>query len=193
MAAPARHGELVIREVGPASAPDFLSFFDHDAFADDPSWGGCYCRYPQANHAGGAWDLDDGEHNRAAVAELIEQGSMRGHLAYLDGRPVAWCNANRRAAYTIFDPDDHDPGSVGAIACFVVAQPYRGQGIARRLLDAACEGLRRDGVTVVEAYPRSGAATAADNHLGPLSMYLSAGFKAVGEDGASTIVRKQLR
>ncbi len=91
-----------------------------------------------------------------------------------------------------FDPDERDPQTIGTIACFVVAERYRRQGIAGQLLAAACEGFRRAGIAVVEAYPRPDIDSAAENHLGPLSLYLAAGFEVVGKEDSSVLVRKQL-
>ncbi len=34
-----------IRELTPALAGDYLAFFDGDAFADNPDWASCYCRF----------------------------------------------------------------------------------------------------------------------------------------------------
>jgi GNAT superfamily N-acetyltransferase len=184
--------DVEIRELRPDALGECLAFFDNDAFVDHPEWAGCYCRFPHADHAGGKWDLDAREANRMAAAAMIERGEMRGYLAYVDGRPVAWCNANLRSSYTIFDADERDPQTIGTIACFAVAKPYRRQGIAGQLLEAACEGFRKAGIGVVEAYPRPDADSAAANHLGPLSMYLAAGFEVVKNEDASVLVRKTL-
>jgi len=35
--------ELVVKELTPYLRDDFLSFFNHVAFADDPDWSDCYC------------------------------------------------------------------------------------------------------------------------------------------------------
>ena len=40
-----RKDETVIWELTPELLDDFLNFFDHDAFADNPVWFGCYCMY----------------------------------------------------------------------------------------------------------------------------------------------------
>jgi GNAT superfamily N-acetyltransferase len=182
---------IEIRELVPERLPHYLAFFDHAAFQDNPEWAGCYCFFPQAPQ--GQWDDKDGEHNRAAATDLIARGEMRGYLAYDGETPIGWCNANLRASYTILDRDKPDSDAVGAITCFVVAPPYRGRGVARRLLDAACQGFRQRGIRLVEAYPRPGADSEAANHYGPLSMYLAAGFEPVGEQGQNLIVRKTLR
>jgi GNAT superfamily N-acetyltransferase len=123
---------------------------------------------------------------------MIQDGTMRGYIAYVAGEPVAWCNANVRDSYTMFDGDERDGSRIGVVACFVVAEGHRRQGIASRLLEAACAGFRRREITVVEAYPRPDTDSAAENHLGPLSMYLAAGFEAVGNEDSSVIVRRQL-
>jgi GNAT superfamily N-acetyltransferase len=60
--------------------------------------------------------------------------------------------------------------------CFLVAPNARGQGIAKALLDAASDGLRAQGLKRLEANPRTGEVSPAQNHYGPLNMYLAAGF-----------------
>ena len=77
--------------------------------------------------------------------------------------------------------------------CFVIAPALRGRGIARQLLQAACQGLREQGMTAVGARPVKDAQGAAANHTGPLSLYLQAGFEIVGEDDGDVIVMKQLQ
>lgn len=64
---------------------------------------------------------------------------------------------------------------------------------ARTLLDAACEGLRQQGMTIAEANPRRHAKTAAENHFGPLALYLSSGFNVHREDADGNVfVRRSL-
>jgi GNAT superfamily N-acetyltransferase len=76
----------------------------------------------------------------------------------------------------------------------VVAPAHRGQRVATRLLAAACDGLRDQGFEWAEAYPRPEAAGAADNHHGPLAMYLAADFETLAPDGDGNLkVRKRLQ
>ena len=63
-------------------------------------------------------------------------------------------------------------------------------GIARKLLEAACERLLKQGHSIIEAYPRIGVADEKENHFGPLSMYLSAGFREYREDDGRMVVRR---
>jgi hypothetical protein len=61
------------------------------------------------------------------------------------------------------------------------------------LLEAACVGLRQQGVRIAEANPRTASISAAGNHFGPLSLYLSAGFSVHREDQDGSIyVRRNL-
>ena len=61
------------------------------------------------------------------------------------------------------------------------------------LLDAACDGLRAQGLAIAEANPRPNAKTPAENHFGPLALYLAAGFTIHREDtDGSVYVRRPL-
>jgi GNAT superfamily N-acetyltransferase len=185
--------DCVIRELSPELLPDYLAFFDHDAFADNPRWAFCYCYFHHAPHRLQRWNDRTAAENRAAVSQLIADRQMSGYLAYLDDRVVGWCNAMPRANMTTRDPDnDPQAGNIGAIACFVIAKPYRGRGIARRLLNAACDGFQRQGLVIAEAYPLRNARSEAANHQGPLSMFLTAGFEPFKEKDGVVTVRKQL-
>lgn len=187
----AREGRepIEVRELSPALLADYLAFFDHDAFVDNPRWASCYCYFNHAPHTAEKWSTRTAEANRADAADLIGRGAMRGWLAYCGGRAVGWCNANLKSAYTTLDSGD---GTVGAIVCFIVAKPFRGRGAARALLQAACQGLVRLGVEWVEAYPRREAKDEASNYHGPLGMYLTAGFEIAGEEEGVVTVRKRL-
>ena len=74
----------------------------------------------------------------------------------------------------------------------MIAPQYRGQGLARRLLDGACEMLRARGLRWVDAYPPRAAMPAARSYHGRLEMYLAAGFTQVREVGPYAVVRKAL-
>jgi ribosomal protein S18 acetylase RimI-like enzyme len=182
--------DIMIRKLSSELADDYLRFFDADAFTDNPGWASCYCYFNHAPHQTEDWQTRTGTQNRDAVADSIRCGRMSGYLAYSAGRPVGWCNANVKSRFTTFENNLDE--SIGAIVCFIVAKAYRWQGIATRLLDAACEGFRRDGLRIVEAYPRTDAKSESTNYHGPLQMYLRAGFEKVGEAEGTTTVRKRL-
>lgn len=199
--------ELVIRELTPQLLDDWLGFFDCDAFADHPDWAHCYCMYFHFRGDNQAWNRCTAEVNRAAVAALITAGQMQGLLAFAAGKPVGWVNAAPRRALPKLQAGDgfavdgaqplaqfhvDDPERVGAIVCFVIAASARGQGVARRLLEAACDRFRAQGLAFAEAYPARQAETAADLYHGPLAMYERAGFTTYRELEKYLIVRKAL-
>ena len=188
--------KAVIRELTPELLDDYLKFFDHDAFADNPAWAGCYCMFFHFSGTDEEWVECTASDNRAAISDLIRDGQAHGLLAYVGGKPVGWCKVAPRLAlprlshYKALQVDDAD--QVGSIVCFVIVKPYRGRGIARGLLDAACVLLARRGLAFAEAYPRKHAESDADNYPGPLKMYLAAGFTIFREVDKRVIVRKPL-
>ena len=186
--------DIDIQPLTPQRRADFLDFFEQRAFVDNPKWLSCYCHFPHADHARVVWKDRSAAENRAATCVRIEDRTMHGWLAYSEGKSIGWCNAGpRRFVEGLFDEPEPLAERIGAIACFVVAPAYRGQGVATALLAAACSGLRARGFEWAEAYPRADAAIAADNHYGPLAMYRAAGFEAVKHDADGGVtVRKRL-
>lgn len=196
---------LVIRELTPELLDDYLAFFDRDAFADFVWWSSCYCTFfNDPRHDG---DSSPGlrEVRRPRAIDLVRSGQTQGLLAYDGQRVIGWCNAAPRASYRTlrrFAQVVEDPGEpVGATMCFIVAAPYRGKGVARALLDAACEKFRRQELAIAEGYPLTAPPSgpyaaetpwSAHNYHGPLSMYLGAGFTVHRELDGFAVVRKTL-
>jgi uncharacterized protein YndB with AHSA1/START domain/GNAT superfamily N-acetyltransferase len=184
-------GPVEIRDLTPALLGDYRRFFDEDGFRDHPAWAACYCSETNIGESA----VRTGSENRAQMSRLIDAGEVSALLAYVDGRPVGWCNygVTTHLAGVMsklkLEAADHD--AVGSVACFVIAAPYRRHGIAERLLEAACERLSLVGCTAVEAYPRKDAADTT-SYRGPLEMYLRAGFEPYREAGRTLIVRKSL-
>src|SRR5689334_10139827 len=99
---------LEIHRLTPKRLPDFLAFFDNDAFADNPAWHGCYCVYYHASDADwsfGGPASDEAarqarvQRHRDVACGLIESSGMQGFLAYTGGRVAGWCNAAPRESY----------------------------------------------------------------------------------------------
>jgi GNAT superfamily N-acetyltransferase len=185
---------VAIRPLSPELKHDFLSFFDGTAFSDNLKWSSCYCQCFYENHTVIKWTDRTATQNRELACERIENQSMQGYLAYVDGTPIGWCNAAPRSLLHALD-DELTPDSqkVGTILCFLVEPSHRGRGVARQLLDAACGGLRQQGLLVAEANPRTSPTSAAENHFGPLSMYLASGFTIQRDDSDGSVwVRRTL-
>jgi GNAT superfamily N-acetyltransferase len=196
--------DLSVVPLGPERAADWLAFFDRDAFADNPEWAGCYCRCLLVP-TGDEWMRATPAQNRAAMSVRVASGEQRGMLAYADGRMVGWMHAaplsalpHCHARMRVDRPADAD--RVGAVVCVLVSAPYRRRGIARALLDGACESLRAAGLDAIEAYPLRPdlAPNDAENFYGPLALYLGAGLRVVAETGRDPpgggrlVVRKEL-
>jgi ribosomal protein S18 acetylase RimI-like enzyme len=179
-----------------ARLEDYLHFFDRVAFTDNPDWAGCYCLFYHIPE--GEWEKRSGAQNREGAAGLIRDGGLSGFLAYEGGKPVGWCNANRKERYALlagsrelWDPQE-DGSRTLSVVCFVIAPEHRRRGIARSLLSAACAAAQVQGLVQVEAYPRKQARTAAQHCHGPLELYLGQGFTVHRELPDYWIVRRSL-
>ncbi|MGH7621632.1 MAG: GNAT family N-acetyltransferase [Gemmatimonadaceae bacterium] len=185
-----------IRPLTAERVDDFLRFFDRDAFMDNPAWSGCYCMFYRFGGSAEEWERRTLDDNRREHESLIRTGRANGLLAYVGDRAVAWCHAAPRAELPGLDRNEDlrtdDAVRVGAIVCFVVAAPYRGQRIAAQLLESSCTYLRERGLTVAEAYPAKQTGSEAQAYRGPLQMYLDAGFMPRRESDRFVVVRRTL-
>lgn len=189
-------GELTVHRVTEAQVDDWLSFFDHDAFAGNPDWASCYCLEP---HMPASPESPEGSwrERRAAMVERLESGGTYGYLAYVDGRPAGWVNASLRSAYGLYgsvDPDGPPPRSVIGVSCFVVAPPFRRHGVASALLDRVVEDASARGAAWIEGYPRNEPEESDAGHFhGPRSMYEARGFVPIEVRQRDTVLRRPVR
>jgi ribosomal protein S18 acetylase RimI-like enzyme len=180
--------------LSPDRIAGYLAFVETRAFTDNPRGSGCYCCFPIHGPRKIEWRTPSSSENRASINQCIGSGRTAGFLAYRDGEVIGWCNAGPWSMYPMLhDEPQPDSDRLGVVFCFVVAPQARDQGVARSLLAAPCEGLRAHGMNAVQAKPLKGAKSAAENHLGPLSMYVEAGFELVREtEDGDVFVRKSL-
>ncbi len=182
--------DVTVRPISPDQHDPVMRYFDLVAYADNPNWSKCFCMERLVDD----YEARTKQENRHDRSELIRSARANGLVAYRLGRVVGWCHAAPKIELKNV-PGDVD-ATTGAIVCFVVAPDQRRQGIATTLLDAALEHLRGRGMRSVEAYPYRGGADGDrwmySNYLGPLSMYLKAGFEVAGESEHSHIVRRAL-
>ena len=190
-------GEIEVRDVTPERVADYLDFFDHRAFSDFPAWQSCYCVETHRHHTDEEWSARTGVDNRTDMQAMIRDGRVTALLAYVDGTPVGWCNYGETTRLSgvmmklKLDPAEHE--GVGSISCFVIAAPYRGHGVATKLLDVAIERMKARGLRAVEAYPRRQEEPSAQAHYrGSLRMYEKAGFEAYRETERHFVMRKSL-
>ena len=190
-------GEVTVRDVTPDRVEEYLAFFDHEAFRDFPQWQFCYCMETHRTQSDDEWALRTRHDNRRDMSAMIADGKVTGLLAYVNGKPVGWCNYGEttRLAGLMrhhgLDAGEHE--GVGSVACFVIAPQFRGHGVAKRLLAAAIERLRAKGLRAVEAYPARDEWRSAQAHFrGPLGMFLRAGFEPYREHERYLTLRKNL-
>ena len=182
--------EVTVRPISPDQHEAVMHYFDLVAYADNPNWSRCFCMERLAEDYGERTK----EQNRASRSELILSAKANGLVAYRLGRVVGWCHAAPKSE--LVNIEGERTPDVGAIVCFVVAPDQRNQGIATTLLDAAIEHLRKRGMKSIEAYPVTGEIPPSRwvqvNYLGPLSMYLKAGFEIVEHLEGQAVVRFEL-
>ena len=182
--------DVTIRPISPDQHDAVMHYFDLVAYADNPNWSKCYCTERLVT------DYDDRtrDQNRELRSELIRTAKANGLVAYRLGRVVGWCHAAPKTE--LLNVPGEPAADTGAIVCFVVAPDQRNQGIATALLDAALEHLRKRGMRVAEAYPVLGELSPARwqyaNYVGPLSMYVKAGFEIAERLDGQAIVRRTL-
>jgi GNAT superfamily N-acetyltransferase len=134
------------------------------------------------------------------MAEAAAAGRVDGFLAYDNGGPVGWCRAAPRGRYRdthsgIRATDPGDDESTLAVVCFVIAAEHRRCGVARRLLESACEHAWRRGFDAVEGYAlkevpiEPGLPAEAELFRGPRGLFDKLGFEVAGENDRYWIMR----
>ncbi len=161
--------------------PDRWADFER-LFGRNGAYGGCWCMW--FRQTGKEYEANRGEANRRTMCALVERGEIPGVLLYADDEPAGWVAVQPREALPRLErsraakrPDD---AAAWSVVCFFVHRKHRGQGMMRRLLDAAIAHARDCGATLLEAYPKdidelSPSTDAA--YTGILPVFLDAGFR----------------
>jgi len=187
-------GTITVHPVARDRVDDWLRFFDHDAFAGNPSWASCYCLEPHVpatpEQPERPW-----RQARASVAERLRCASTFGYLAYVGSRAAGWVNASLRSDYGLYrdvEPGGPEPASVIGVSCFVIAPPFRRHGVASALLDRVIADASARGAAWIEGYPlNSPEASDAGHFRGPRSMYEARGFEPVQVRERDTVMRQK--
>lgn len=164
-------------------------FDDAERALDSGDGPDCQCQW---------WLLTNAQFQQSSRDELTERFHTEMHderppglIAYVDGEPAGWVRVGPRTAQARLlltrdvvtataEPLDAD--DVWAVSCFVVRKAHRGQGLTRKLLDAAVATARDAGARVVEAYPLDPTVTkrsANQLYRGTVSVFADAGFDIV--------------
>lgn len=139
--------------------------------------------------------------NRRALKKRVAAHVPPGVIGYIAGAPVAWCSIGPREEFhtlarsRVLQPVDEAP--VWSVVCFLVARPWRRQGVSVRVLEGAVEFARSHGATIVEGYPndpKGGAMPDTFAWTGLAASYLSAGFtECARRSPTRPIMRRVLR
>jgi GNAT superfamily N-acetyltransferase len=185
-------GAVEIHPVTEDRIDDWLDFFDHHAMVGTPQNSSCYCLEPhEMSWTAPAPPPRHWRERRTEMVARLRAGTTFGYLAYVDGRPAGWVNASRRADYSLFRRGDEADAATVALSCFAVAPPYRGHGLAGRLLDRVVADAAGRGAEGVEAYPANPSAEIEPmGFRGPRPMYESAGFTEIKVRAFDTVVRR---
>ena len=119
--------------------------------------GSCWCQWWMLRAKD--WDATTRDERRELLKTDLTTSPPSGLVAYVDGTPAGWVKVSARpdqprlALTRNFQhsPEPFDDPSVWAVTCFVVRREHRGQGLSRRLLDAAVDHARAHGARIVEA------------------------------------------
>jgi GNAT superfamily N-acetyltransferase len=136
--------------------------------------------------------------SRKIAEQQIDNGILRGYLAYVDGKSIGWCNANDRANYPAEPYYDevlfHAPVEMKekAVVCFEIAPECRGNGVATALLAQAIADAKIDGFVAIVGFPVMRDERYEWDYAGPVRLYERAGFSNVLQKDGNAIMRKEL-
>jgi GNAT superfamily N-acetyltransferase len=131
------------------------------------------------------WMKQRGKENREAMEATVKSGKVAGILAYSDDKPIGWCSISPREEYPRLERSRAlkriDDKPVWSVVCFFVAKPFRGHGVATRLLEAAVVYAGKRGATIVEGYPNRSNKMQQDSlvYTGIMSSFEKVGFVEV--------------
>ena len=185
-------------------ADEYISYFDNEAFSDGNMQKGCYCVW---HH----W-TEKNEYERSLMPEneranckrdyakhLIQNGILNGFVAFHENRIVGFCNADNKDNYFRLSREKNTGSRTGvnendkilSIVCFIVTPNMRRKGIAKALLEHACQYAEENGYDFVEGYPPHEEFTIHDCG-GSVSMFVDRGFEIIDVPNG-IVARKRLR
>jgi GNAT superfamily N-acetyltransferase len=160
---------------------------------------GCWCTYYRRSGKVSV-NSSGGKDNKQQLRELAGRDTAPGLIGYINGLPVGWISLGPRDDFLklrrspVMKPvDDAD---VWSIVCTYVDKAHRGHGLQHRLLSAAIDFARDNGVRMLEAYPVDKPERSHDDFMffGSRSLYEQAGFtEVVRRSPTRVVMRRRLR
>jgi len=168
--------ELTFRPVDETTVADFEALFTAPGA---PKY--CWCMVWR--RASAEAKQNDGASRKRQMMERIAAGVPVGLIAYDGDTPVAWVSIAPRQTYRNLGGPEAAPGEmIWSLVCFFVPRRRRRQGMTARLIAAAVAHARKNGATVVEAYPVDAAAPSY-RFMGFVPVFERAGFSEIGRAG----------
>lgn len=194
--------DIKIQELNTDMALQYVDFFDNRAFSDGNINKGCYCVWhhwtEQHEHERNQLPIEERPFRKRNYAiDLIKHDKLHGFVACYNSEIIGFCNADLKDNYFRHSKENNPDSWIGiennakvlTIVCFTIAPDFRGRGIAKKLLNYACEFAKENGYDYVESYPSDGAFNP-NNCCGSRSMYEAQGFTIINvNDGI--IARKK--
>jgi GNAT superfamily N-acetyltransferase len=181
--------KLTVHEVDASCWPDFERLFE--------SRGGpkaCWCMVWRAR--GAEAKNTKGSARKAAIKARVDDEVPIGLLGYIDDNPIAWCSIAPRSTYRPLGGEDESSGRAGevwSLVCFFIRREFRGQGVTEQLIEAAADYAKRNGATVLEAYPVD-PGSPSYRFMGYVPTFEAAGFEEIGRAGTRRhVMRRTLR
>jgi GNAT superfamily N-acetyltransferase len=179
----ARGTRLTLEPLTPERWPDLEAVFMARGCSVARS---CWCMYYRmSGRESGLLDAERARRNKRAMRKLVAAGPPPGLIGYRDGVPVGWISLGPREHFAKLEKSPVmkpvDDAKVWSVLCFVVPSEFRGQGVARALLDGAKAWARKHGAKLLEAYPidKPGRGDDQNYWFGTRSMFDAAGFEEV--------------
>ncbi|MGD0339026.1 MAG: GNAT family N-acetyltransferase [Bacteroidota bacterium] len=142
--------EFTFKPLTPKTWDNFV-----DLFGSNGACGGCWCMWWRLRRS--QFEKQKGAGNKRAVKKIVDNGGVPGIIAYMNGKPVAWCSVGPREDYTLLERsrvlERVDEKAVWSIVCFFIRRGFRRQGYLKLLIKAALQFAKKKGAKIVEAYP----------------------------------------
>lgn len=194
---------IKIRKLTPELLDDYLHFFDTTPHSTNKDEHRCYCVCWSSDNFEGK-DFSTAEKRRGIAIEYVNEGKIKGYLAYCDNKVVGWCNANTKSdcleclSWQMFMKPFHKyedaPGiKVKSVFCFAIAPEMRRKGVSELLLSRVCEDAQKEGFDFVEAYPNKEFINTEEDFMGPVKLYEKLGFYVCCEVDNKLVIRKKLK
>jgi GNAT superfamily N-acetyltransferase len=137
-----------------------------------------------------------GPDRKVGMQKFVGDGIPIGLLGYSEGNPVAWCSIAPKETYRDFGATEYAGDSsehVWSLACFFVRRELRGQGLAKQIIEASVLHAKKNGATIVEAYPVD-PSSPSYRFMGFVETFAAAGFHEIGLAGSRRhVMQRKLR